>query len=70
MNPVGLAFLIGGGAFGIVGACYNWDWFMNHRKARCIVALFGRQGARIFYAILGAALIAIGILFALGVIKD
>ncbi len=69
MHPIGLALIIGGGAFSIVGAFCNWDWFMNYSIARLIVALFGRQGARIFYAVLGVALIVFGTLVALGVLK-
>lgn len=35
---------------------------MENRKARPIVAIFGRDGAKIFYIILGAFIILMGIL--------
>lgn len=50
-----------GGGFSLAGAIFNWDWFMNNRRARFFVGIFGRQGARIFYAILGFFLIGLGI---------
>ncbi len=67
MNPVGLLF-VAGGAFSIVGAACDWDWFMNARKARLFVKLFSRNGARVFYGILGTALVVLGVLGATGVV--
>jgi len=54
------------GMFSLAGAMFNWDWFMNDRRAAFFVSVFGRTGARVFYALLGIALIGIGILFGLG----
>ena len=42
-------------------AFIDYDWLMNHSKAAPFVALFGRNGARIFYIILGAALFFYGL---------
>ena len=67
MNPVGLIFVVAG-LFSILGAAKNWDWFMDHRRARIWVKLFGREGARIFYYILGLFLLGIGGLMTIGVI--
>ena len=55
-----IIFLAGGGVFTLVAAILDWDWFMNHPKARFFVGLFGRTGTRIFYALLGVFLIAVG----------
>lgn len=63
-------FIVGGGAFALCSAVLDWDWFMNHRKAQAFVRLWGRGGARIFYGILGTALIVLGVLMATGVIED
>lgn len=49
------------GIFSICGSVFNWDWYFNNRKARGVVSLFGRTGARIFYVILGLIIIAMGI---------
>jgi len=57
------------GIFAICGAAFNWDWFMNHRKARFLVRLVGRTGARIFYGFLGATLVVFGVLVALGIVE-
>lgn len=56
-------FLLGAacGIFCIVCAAMNWDWFMNSRKARFMCNLLGRNGARIFYAILGAVITVMGV---------
>ncbi len=53
--------IIGGGSFSLCAAIFDWDWYMNHRKARFIVKIFGRQGARTFYGILGVVLIILGL---------
>ena len=49
------------GLFSLLGAIFNWDWFMNNRRARIIVTLFKRTGARIFYGLLGTGLIVGGV---------
>ena len=51
-----ILFVIGG-LFSIISAAMDWNWFMNHRKARLFVKMFGRNGARIFYVLFGLALI-------------
>lgn len=50
-----------GGVFSLAGAIFNWDWFMNSRRARFFAKILGLNGARIFYAILGFFLIGLGI---------
>ena len=69
MNPVGL-IMIAAGVFTVCGAGFDWDWYMNSRKAALFVSIFGRNGARIFYGLLGAFLITLGIMFLLGFIQD
>jgi hypothetical protein len=49
------------GAFTVCGALMNWAWFFNARKARFLVMIVGRIGARIFYAAVGGALVGAGI---------
>lgn len=63
-------FIVAAGIFSICGAAFNWDWFMNHRKARFLVRVAGRTGARIFYGTLGATLAVLGTLLALGIIES
>jgi hypothetical protein len=60
--------LVGVGAFSICGAVFDWEWFMNNRKARLWVKLFGRKGARVFYVIFGGALAVGGMLMITGLI--
>ncbi len=60
----GLA-LVGIGAFSIAGAAGDWDFFMEHRKARLVAAIVGRDGARVFYGLLGTGLAVAGVGFAL-----
>ncbi len=57
---------IGIGLFALFSAACNWDWSYRLWKARYMEARFGRRGARIFYAMLGAAMIALGVAIALG----
>ena len=55
-------FMIVGGVFTIVCAYRDYEWFMNHPKASPLVALFGRTATRIFYIVLGAAMIFMGLM--------
>ena len=69
MNPIGFLFV----ALGVstaLAAALDWDWFMEDRKARFLVRLFGRGGARMFYALLGFGFIVLGAFVAAGVILD
>lgn len=66
---MGLLFAAGG-IFSICGAALNWDWFLESRKARFFVNVFGRNGARVIYAVLGAVLVVVGILMALGIVSS
>ena len=49
------------GCFSMVGAVANWNWFMNSPRAAFMVKILGRNGARVFYMLLGAALVAFSI---------
>ena len=69
MNPIGLLF-VALGVFTALAAALDWDWFMEDRKAQFLVRLFGRGGARIFYALLGFGFIVLGAFVAAGVILD
>lgn len=69
MHPIGVAMVVGGGAFSLLGAWRNWDWFFAWSPAPLVVALLGRTGARIFYAIIGAGLIVGGTLAGFGIIE-
>ena len=63
LKLVGLLAAIGG-IFSIFCAAKDYDWFMEHRKAWLFVKLFGRDGARVFYVLFGAGLIALGVYIA------
>ena len=69
MNPIGL-LIVAAGVFAIAGAVCNWEWFMNARKARGMVKLLTRNGARIFYAVLGLVLVVLGILITAGILTN
>jgi hypothetical protein len=68
MNFGAIIFIVVG-AVSLGGALYDWDWFMEHRKARLFVRLLGRNGARIFCGLLGAALATSGFLALTGVMR-
>ena len=61
-------FFVLSGLFSILGAVINWDFFMNNRKAYIWVKLFGRNGARIFYGILGFVIAIIGLGISVGIL--
>lgn len=52
MEPTAL-FAAFCGVFVIAAAVLDWDWFFTNWRARFFVNLFGRDGARLFYALLG-----------------
>ena len=57
-----LVVFIALGLFSLIAALFNLDWYFNTSGASTFVHKFGRGGARIFYALLGLALIACGLL--------
>ncbi len=62
-------FFVGIGLFAIAGATFDFEWFMNHRKARIFVSMLGRGGARILYGALGTGLVVLGGLMIAGVLS-
>jgi hypothetical protein len=53
--------IVFGGAFSLAGAIQDWDFFMESRRARLLVSMFGRDGARVFYGLVGVILIVGGV---------
>jgi hypothetical protein len=51
------------GLFAASGGIFGWSWFLENRRARLFVMLLGRTGARVFYGVLGGALIGLGLSF-------
>lgn len=58
-----LGIFIVAGLFALLSSVFNFDWYFNSRKAATVVNRLGRTGARIFYGLLGLALITAGIVF-------
>jgi hypothetical protein len=52
-----IVFIVVAGIFALCAACCNWDWFFAARKAGFMVKVIGRTGARVFYGVLGLAII-------------
>ena len=55
------------GILSVVASLMNWDWFFTAHNARFFVNQFGRQWARVCYAVLGGLMIFIGIYFFMAV---
>ncbi len=51
------------GLFSFFCALKDYDWFMDHRKAKFMAKVLGRNGARYFYMILGGGLATAGVVF-------
>lgn len=58
------AVAIGLGVLGLVAAVHNRDVYFRLPKAQWIERQWGRGGARIAYAVLGLALITLGVVVA------
>ncbi|MCB0509548.1 MAG: immunity 17 family protein [Chitinophagales bacterium] len=52
-----MIFFIAAGLFSIISSIFNWNFFFENSRAYFFVKIFGRNGARIFYSLLGALLI-------------
>jgi small neutral amino acid transporter SnatA (MarC family) len=52
----------------LAGGALGWSWLLRSRRARTLVSLIGRTGARIFYVIIGLLLSILGILTLAGVV--
>lgn len=57
-----LAIFIALGLFSVVAALFNFDWYFETSGAMTFVKWLGRGGARIFYLLLGLALMTCGVL--------
>ncbi len=57
-----LMLMMGIGAFSICSSVMNWDFFFNSYKAQVLVRFLGRNGARVFYAVLGAFIVVLGVM--------
>lgn len=68
-NTLTAFFCLGAGIFTLGSSFMDWDFFMNNRKARIFVKLFGRNGARVFYSLLGLAFVALSIAFLFDLIE-
>jgi hypothetical protein len=55
-------FVLSGG-MAVTAAVLDLDWYFQSRRAATFVHWLGRGGARLFYGLLGVALIVAGVLF-------
>jgi hypothetical protein len=61
-HVMGIVF-IAIGIWSICGAGFALGLFMEHPKARSVIAILGRTGARIFFVMLGCLMISLGVWF-------
>ncbi len=59
-DPLAFKFFMAGGFFSIICAIFDVEFFMGHHKAAFLVKILGRNGARVFYVILGLLLVGAG----------
>lgn len=57
------------GLFVMSAALFNWEWYYQLHKARWIESICGRSGARVFFGVLGLALIVLGAAIAMGTLS-
>jgi len=57
-----LIIVFAGGLFSILASVLNWNFFFENRRANIFVKILGRNGARIFYFLLGLFLLFLGYL--------
>ena len=67
MGPGIILILVG--LFSIAGGYFDWNWFMENRRARFISKILGsRERGRIFYILLGTFTIGFAIVVMLGLV--
>ncbi|MBR7059849.1 MAG: immunity 17 family protein [Neisseriaceae bacterium] len=49
------------GVFCLCAAIFDWDFFFNNYRARPFIRIFGRNGSRVFYALLGIFVIFVSL---------
>lgn len=66
-GDMGIVFwiLIAVGLYRLAGALFNWNWFYRFSWSRFLERMLGRTAARIFYALLGAALVGYALSYGL-----
>ena len=70
MREPAALLLVLAGLFAMAGGVFDWEWFMNNRKAQALVNWLGRGVARVFYVILGLAIAILGLLITFGVVAS
>ena len=70
MREPAALLLVLAGLFAMAGGVFDWEWFMNNSKAQAFVNWLGRGGARVFYIILGLAIVILGLLITFGVVAS
>ena len=63
MQILFVLLMLAAGVFCIFCAVKDYDFFMESSKAALFVKLFGRNGARVFYIILGIVILVAGLYF-------
>ena len=58
-RPIPEWLLAAVGAIVICSAAFDWEFFMSKAMPQFFVRMLGRAGARIFYGLLGSALVAL-----------
>ncbi|MDR1356155.1 MAG: immunity 17 family protein [Tannerellaceae bacterium] len=58
-----LFIFVATGIIALTSAVFDFDWYFQSRRAAVFVSWLGRNGARLFYGLLGLTLIAAGVLF-------
>lgn len=56
-----LTLFVALGIFSMIAAACNMEWYFRTDGARLFVRHLGRNGARLFYFLLGVALVACGV---------
>jgi len=69
LNPLGL-LIVAAGLVTAAGGVFNWEWFMNNRRARLLSKIITRSGARVLYVVLGVGFVITGTLMTIGVIEN
>ena len=58
------------GIFVIIGSYFSWSWLLKMWQDVDFVKVFGRNGARVFYAIFGFITLVLGIVLASGIVHQ
>ncbi|MEM7737275.1 MAG: immunity 17 family protein [Deinococcota bacterium] len=60
-DTVIFSLLVVAGCLRLAVSVFNWRWYIDGHRGRFLAWVYGPQGARIFFAVVGSLMMAVGV---------